>query len=68
MSSRHGVRGIVIGVLFAGFLAFLAACQKKTDQAEPGGATPAGTDPERAAMVERGQRDYLAYCAMCHGP
>lgn len=66
MSSRHGVRVMVGGVLVAGLLAFVASCQKKPETL-PGDTTSTAVDPRQAERLARGHEAYLGYCSMCHG-
>lgn len=65
MGSRQCVRWLVAVVLLSGFVAFVASCQKRSQ--EPPSSVTMTLDSTSMATIDPGQRTYLTHCAMCHG-
>ena len=66
MNSRSCVRGMVAAVVLFGFAAFVASCQKRSDQPTTTAVTTT-LDSAATAILDPGQQAYLTNCAMCHG-
>lgn len=65
MRSRLCVRWLVAAVLLSGLAAFVASCQKRSQ--EPPSSVTMTLDSASLAIIDPGQRTYLTHCAMCHG-
>jgi cbb3-type cytochrome c oxidase subunit III len=64
---RRGMAGPAVIVLLGAALAFAGACQTKAPDERNAPVLSAADSTARAMRVERGQKAFLANCAMCHG-
>jgi mono/diheme cytochrome c family protein len=68
MSLRKIVWTVVVGVLCAGLAAFVVSCQTNRQEAtQEAGVSAPSPDSLRNLRLQRGERAFLTYCAMCHG-